>query len=163
MRRLLVALGALLVSCVPLTQTTAALGQVAQPPTRAGRTLARALNRGMRAAGNYSGAYVADLTTGQILYSANAATPRLPASIEKLYTTSTALIEFGPAGTLTTSVLGAGQLQNGTFTGTLYLRGGGDPTFGSAGFDVANYGTGATLQQLVANLVAATGIRALNG
>ncbi len=104
-----------------------------------------------------------DLTTGQVLYSNNANGPRLPASVEKLYTTSTALLDFGPSGTLTTSVLGVGQVSDGTFTGTLYLRGGGDPTFGSAAFDQANYGTGATIQGLVKNLIAATGLRAIQG
>ena len=131
--------------------------------TAAGRSLDRSLNRGMRQAGRYSGAYVADLTTGQVLYQHNADTGRLPASVEKLYTTTTALQRFGPTATLTTSILGTGQLQGTTYSGTLYLRGGGDPTFGSASFDRANYGTGATLQQLVANFVRATGIHALKG
>ena len=117
----------------------------------------------MRAAGNFSGAYVVDLSTGQVLYSKNARVGRLPASVEKLYTTSTALLRFGPSATLSTAVLGLGRMQAGTYTGTLYLRGGGDPTFGSAGFDHASYGTGATVQQLVANLISATGIRRLKG
>jgi D-alanyl-D-alanine carboxypeptidase/D-alanyl-D-alanine-endopeptidase (penicillin-binding protein 4) len=128
-----------------------------------GGALNHALNTGMRQAGSYSGAYVVDLNTGQILYSHNAGVGRLPASVEKLYTTTTALIRFGPNATLATSVLGDGQQHGSTFTGTLYLRGGGDPTFGSASFDQANYGTGATVQQLVSNLIDATGIRKLNG
>ena len=60
--------------------------------------------------------------------------------MQKLYTTSTALLQFGPNGTLTTWCSASAQMQGGTFTGTLYLRGGGDPTFGSATFDRANYG-----------------------
>jgi D-alanyl-D-alanine carboxypeptidase/D-alanyl-D-alanine-endopeptidase (penicillin-binding protein 4) len=127
------------------------------------RTLDRSLNPGMAAAGSSSSAYVVDLSTGRTLYSSRASTGRLPASVEKLYTTSTALAKFGANGTLSTQVLGVGAQQGSTFTGTLYLRGGGDPTFGSAAFDRANYGTGATVQQLVANLVAATGIRSLHG
>ncbi len=95
---------------------------------RRARAWSRALNSGMRAAGSYSGAYVQDLTTGQVLYNHNASTPRLPASVEKLLTTSTALLKFGAGATLTTSVLGVGQLSAGTLPGTLYLRGGGDPT-----------------------------------
>ncbi len=127
------------------------------------QSLTRALNKGMRLVGPFSGAYVLDLTTGQVLFSDRANAGRLPASVQKLYTTSTALLEFGPNATLATSVLGVGQLQDGVFTGTLYLRGGGDPTFGSAAFDTANYGTGATVQRLVANLISATGIRQLDG
>jgi serine-type D-Ala-D-Ala carboxypeptidase/endopeptidase (penicillin-binding protein 4) len=142
----------------------AASPRVASPAVAAQRSLTSALNRGMRAVGSYSGADVVDLDSGQTLYSKNAGGARLPASVQKLYTTSAALLRFGPNNTLTTSVLGVGQMHSGTFTGTLYLRGGGDPTFGSAAFDRANYGgAGATVQRLVTDLVNATGIRALDG
>jgi D-alanyl-D-alanine carboxypeptidase/D-alanyl-D-alanine-endopeptidase (penicillin-binding protein 4) len=117
----------------------------------------------MRQAGRFSGAYVVDLTANRTLYSKNANTTRLPASVEKLYTTTTVLQRFGPSATLTTSLLGTGTQAGGTFTGTLYLRGGGDPTFGSSSFDAANYGTGATIQQLVSALETETGIRVLDG
>lgn len=117
----------------------------------------------MRAAGRSSGALVMDLNTGQTLFSDHPHVGRLPASVQKLYTTSTALLKFGPGGRLTTSVLGVGSMQGDTFTGTLYLRGGGDPTFGSAGFDHANYRTGASVQRLVGQLRAATGLHALQG
>ena len=83
---------------------------------------------------------------------------RLPASVEKIYTTSTALLRFGATGTLTTKVLGSGSLDAvGGWHGTLYLRGGGDPTFGSASYDRFAYGAGATMQRLVANLIARVG------
>jgi D-alanyl-D-alanine carboxypeptidase/D-alanyl-D-alanine-endopeptidase (penicillin-binding protein 4) len=141
----------------------AAPAALAQGSASAGRSLDGTLNAGMRQAGSYSGAYVVDLNTGQTLYFRNARTGRLPASIEKLYTTTTALRRFGANASLTTSILGQGQQRGGTFTGTLYLRGGGDPTFGSTGFDRASYGTGATMPQLVANLVHATSIRELKG
>ncbi len=50
-------------------------------------------------------------------------------------------------------VLGVGTLTpSGTFVGTLYLRGGGDPTFGSGTFDHIMYDAGATVQTLAANL-----------
>ena len=127
------------------------------------RSLVAGLNGGMRQAGAHSGAYVVDLTAGQTLYAHNANTGRLPASVEKLYTTTTALQRFGAGGTLTTAVLGQGQMEGTTYVGTLYLRGGGDPTFGAASFDTGNYGTGATIQQLVSHLVAATGMTAFKG
>jgi serine-type D-Ala-D-Ala carboxypeptidase/endopeptidase (penicillin-binding protein 4) len=127
------------------------------------QSLVSVLDHGMRAAGSFSGAYVQDVTTGQTLYANNATTSRLPASVEKLFTTSTALLDFGANATLSTSVLGLGHQAGGTFTGTLYLRGGGDPTFGSASFTRANYGAGASVQRLVSNLKAATGMRALIG
>ena len=117
----------------------------------------------MRQAGNYSGAYVVDLTTGATLFSHDADTPRLPASVEKLYTTTTALTRFGADAHLSTTVLGVGQQAARTFDGTLYLRGGGDPTFGSAGYDRDTTGPGRRCSSLVANLISATGIRALRG
>ena len=151
-----------------LTCTLAAttlLAAVGAAPSGAQQTgLQRALTRQMALAGSRSSAYVVDLTTGNVLFSENAATPRLPASVEKLYTTSTALLKFGPNARLSTDVYGVGSLgSDGTWNGTLYLRGGGDPTFGSASFDRSAYGGGATMQQLVAALLAAHGIKALNG
>jgi serine-type D-Ala-D-Ala carboxypeptidase/endopeptidase (penicillin-binding protein 4) len=129
------------------------------PPTAArtvggGRSaaLTRALNLGMREAGVYSGAMVADLSTGQTLYSHNATVPRLPASVEKLFTTTTALERLGPDARLTTTLLGIGRQRGTVWRGTLYLRGGGDPTFGNAGFIHRSYGSGASVQRLVAGL-----------
>ena len=136
----------------------------AQPPTPALQTLTSALNRGMGLIGGASGAYVVDLTTGQLLYSAAAAVGRLPASLEKLYTTSTALLRFGPSSTFTTTVWGMGTVgPTGAWTGTLYLKGGGDPTFGSAGFDRAAYGGGATIQRLTSTLVRSLHITSVQG
>jgi D-alanyl-D-alanine carboxypeptidase/D-alanyl-D-alanine-endopeptidase (penicillin-binding protein 4) len=117
----------------------------------------------MARVGAASGAYVQDLTTGAPLYADNAHLGRLPASVQKLYTTSTLLLRFGAAARLSTTVLATGQMTGGTFAGTLYLRGGGDPTFGSAGFIATNYGSGASVQQLVANVVRATGMTGFRG
>jgi D-alanyl-D-alanine carboxypeptidase/D-alanyl-D-alanine-endopeptidase (penicillin-binding protein 4) len=149
------------------TTGTTTTGTTPSPPSaatlKANRSLDGSLNFGMRQAGRFSGAYVLDLTANRTLYSKNASTSRLPASVEKLYTTSTVLKRFGPNATLRTSLLGLGTQTGGTFTGTLYLRGGGDPTFGSSSFDQASYGTGATVEQLVSTLETATGITALKG
>jgi D-alanyl-D-alanine carboxypeptidase/D-alanyl-D-alanine-endopeptidase (penicillin-binding protein 4) len=129
-------------------------------PTRLGKALARQYSQ----LGRYSSAYALDLTTGQTLFARNPDTRRLPASVEKLYTTSTALLKFGAGARLTTALLGTGSLSaNGTWKGTLYLRGGGDPSFGSAAFDHSAYGSGATIERLVANLQGAAHIRALQG
>ena len=126
------------------------------------RALTGALDLGMRQAGVYSGSEVVDLTTGHTLYAHNADVPRLPASVEKLYTTATALQRLGPDARLTTSLLGTGVQRGATFDGTLYLRGDGDPTFGTAAFDHRSYGAGATIQQLVSGLTR-DGVHALQG
>jgi D-alanyl-D-alanine carboxypeptidase/D-alanyl-D-alanine-endopeptidase (penicillin-binding protein 4) len=137
----------------------------AQNTAAAQRTLRAALRQGLRAAGGAGGADVIDLDTGRTLFAASAGVPRLPASVEKLYTTATALLRFGPDGTLTTQVLGVGSLDSaGGWHGTLYVRGGGDPTLGAAFFDRQAYaGAGATVQQLVANLVDVSGITSIHG
>jgi D-alanyl-D-alanine carboxypeptidase/D-alanyl-D-alanine-endopeptidase (penicillin-binding protein 4) len=106
---------------------------------------------------------VVDLTTNRTLWAYSDNTPRLPASIEKLWTTTTALLELGPDATFQTQVYANGRLTSaGALIGTLYLRGGGDPTFGSAGFDHVMYGTGATVQRLAAD-IRALGITRIQG
>ena len=51
------------------------------------------------------------MTTGRTLFATTPAVPRMPASVEKLYTTATALLRFGSDGGLTTSVLGSGTID----------------------------------------------------
>ena len=76
-----------------------------------------------------------------MLFSARASAKRPPASVEKLYTATTALERFGPTAQLSTTVLGTGQLgPNGVWEGDLYLHGGGDPTFGDSSFIHSHYG-----------------------
>lgn len=141
----------------------AAGGAYAQPlPPPA--ALEQSLGRTIQGLGSFSGADVVDLNTGETLFSVAPGTGRLPASVEKLYTTSTALLRLGPTATFTTSVLGVGSRDpQGIWHGTLYLRGGGDPTFGAVGFDRTWYGTGATMHSLVGALLKATGITGVQG
>jgi serine-type D-Ala-D-Ala carboxypeptidase/endopeptidase (penicillin-binding protein 4) len=116
-------------------------------------------------AGSGSGAYVYDLTAKQPLFSERATTLRPPASVEKLYTAVTALEQMGPTARLSTSVLGVGHLAaGGVWAGNLYLRGGGDPTFGSTSFIHAHYGgKGASVSALVQQLVKVDGIHRVTG
>jgi D-alanyl-D-alanine carboxypeptidase/D-alanyl-D-alanine-endopeptidase (penicillin-binding protein 4) len=115
--------------------------------------------------GSRSSAYVYDITSKQPLYAARPTTPRPPASVEKLYTATAALQRLGPATRLSTTVLGSGQLgPGGVWEGDLYLRGGGDPTFGGSGFIRSHYsGIGASVSTLVDELVHTDGIRAVRG
>jgi serine-type D-Ala-D-Ala carboxypeptidase/endopeptidase (penicillin-binding protein 4) len=118
---------------------------------------------GLARAGGGSGGFVLDTTTGRTLAAVRADTPRIPASVEKLYTASTALLRFGANGTLQTRVMGVGTLDDaGTWHGDLYLRGGGDPTFGSASFTRLAYGLGTTVSTLAAR-VRAAGIMRVTG
>ncbi len=114
-------------------------------------------------AGGLSGAFVLDTTTGRTLAAVRADAPRIPASVNKLYTTSTALLRFGADNRLETRVYGTGTLgDDGTWSGSLYLRGGGDPTFGSTTFGQRAYGTGASITTLALGL-RAIGIRRVTG
>ena len=97
----------------------------------AGKTgTARVLAAQMRHAGAGSGALAVDLDSGREIYSLRADTPRMPASVEKLYTSATTLRRLGAAGRLATGVWGeTAPDAAGVVDGDLYLRGGGDPTF----------------------------------
>ena len=109
--------------------------------------------RGLGRAGGASSGFVLDTTTGRTLAAVRADTPRIPASVNKLFTTSTALLRFGADATLETSVLGDGELDDaGTWHGDLYLRGAGDPTFGSATFNRRAYGLGTAVSTLAAEV-----------
>ena len=161
MRGLRAGAGALLVVAILVSCSQPA--RAASSAARALDALRHALGTELRAAGGNNSAVVVDTTTGQTLYSVAPDAPRLPASVNKLFTTSAALLEYGPETTLETAVLGTGSLApGGVWNGTLYLRGGGDPTFGGAAFDHAAYRTGATVQQL-AESVRAAGIVRVDG
>jgi serine-type D-Ala-D-Ala carboxypeptidase/endopeptidase (penicillin-binding protein 4) len=90
----------------------------------------RALDAQMRHAGGGSSALVVDLDSGDEIYGSRADTPRMPASVEKLYTSATTLRRLGAGGRLSTSVFAESEPDAaGVVDGDLYLRGGGDPTF----------------------------------
>jgi D-alanyl-D-alanine carboxypeptidase/D-alanyl-D-alanine-endopeptidase (penicillin-binding protein 4) len=116
-------------------------------------------------AGPADGAYVYDLTAKQAVFSERATTMRPPASVEKLYTATTALDLMGASTRLATTVFGVGHMApGGIWEGNLYLRGGGDPTFGTTAFIHSRYGgVGASVSALVSQLVRTDGIHHVTG
>ena len=117
----------------------------------------------VRAEDGTVGALVFDLSTGKELYAVDPGAKRAPASVEKLWTTTALMDRLGPSATLQTAVLGTGSERHGVWHGNLYLRGGGDPTFGDAEFNrVWNGGQGTTAAQLAAQL-RRKGIRRVTG
>src|SRR4051794_3884776 len=127
------------------------------------QALQKALNVQMRAAGPYSGAYVLNATDRATLFKWKPDTARVLASNTKLFTAAGGLDSLGPSGTLSTAGLGSGALgEGGTWGGGLYLRGSGDPTFGSSSFVKRNYATGATADEL-ADEISARGITSVSG
>jgi serine-type D-Ala-D-Ala carboxypeptidase/endopeptidase (penicillin-binding protein 4) len=134
------------------------------PPSPELVHLRSALNRVLRLAGPATGAEVYDLTSGAALYTARDGVGRAPASVEKLYTTVAALRKLGSGARLRTTVLGTGQLDpGGVWHGNLYLKGGGDPTFGDGAFNkIWELGYGPTASQLAKQLTD-RGIRSVTG
>jgi serine-type D-Ala-D-Ala carboxypeptidase/endopeptidase (penicillin-binding protein 4) len=114
------------------------------------------IDREMRQGPASSGAYVRDMATGEELYALRANTVRIPASVEKLFTTSSALLRLGPAATLQTKAVTARDTvvePGGVLRGDLVLVGGGDPFFGD--------GSGSSAR--LARSVHAAGIRQITG
>jgi D-alanyl-D-alanine carboxypeptidase/D-alanyl-D-alanine-endopeptidase (penicillin-binding protein 4) len=148
---------ALLCVCVKAPAAAAAGSDLAGLQADLGHQLALA--------GAGSGAYVYDLSANQALFSERASALHPPASVEKLYTATTALALTGASGHLSTSVFGTGRLApGGVWEGNLYLRGGGDPTFGSVSFIRSHYGgEGASVTALASELVRTDGIRQVTG
>ena len=70
---------------------------------------------------------VQDVDGAQPLLSINGEVPLNPASTMKTLTTLAALEELGPAYTWPTSVYALGEINEGTLTGDLLIKGGGDP------------------------------------
>ena len=135
-----------------------AAGQ-ATPDVALGRSLANV----MRSAGGGSGAFVYNATDRARVLALRHRTARVLASNTKLFTSAAALAQVGSAGTLPTDVRGVGALEpDGTWRGDLYLRGGGDPTFGSSRFVRRAYGAGATVEELALELKAG-GIKRVSG
>ncbi len=128
-------------------------------------SLQRDLTHQLQISGSRSSGYVYDISARQALFSLRDTAMRPPASVEKLYTATTALARLGPTATLSTTVLGAGQLSpTGVWEGDLYLHGGGDPTFGDSAFIRSRYGgVGASISTLISQLVHVDGIRAIRG
>jgi len=96
--------------------------------------LREALAGALRGGGPGASAYVIDADDGRVLFSSAGSTRRILASNAKLFTTAAAFDRFGADGAFKTEVLASGRVEDSVLDGDLYLKGGGDPTFGSSGF-----------------------------
>lgn len=105
----------------------------AQSPNLAA-TLGRALTTtGVDA--SRTSALAVDLTSGQVVYEANADRALAPASTEKLAVSFAALRLLGPGYRFRTEVAGEGELDGRVWRGDLFLVGYGDPTLAIADLD----------------------------
>jgi serine-type D-Ala-D-Ala carboxypeptidase/endopeptidase (penicillin-binding protein 4) len=99
---------------------------------------------GSAAFGPQVGALVADLSTGQVLFSRQSSTGFAPASTAKLSTAVAALDVLGPNARFTTRVVA------GLTASSIILVGGGDPTLAAGPYPASNYPQPATLESLAA-------------
>ena len=135
-------------------------GATGSPRAGAGRATAAGVSArlagliGSGGLGPRVGAFVTDLSTGQVLYSLNATTGFTPASTTKLASAVAALHTLGPAATFTTSAWAArsttGAAQPGGASPRVVLVGGGDPTLAAGRYPSADYPQPATLSSLAA-------------
>ena len=120
----------LLLTLLALAATLAAAAPAA---AISGSTLRSTIAREMATGPAASGAYLRDMDSGVELYRLRENAVRIPASLEKLFTTSVALLRLGPSATLQTQAVTAPDAivePGGTLRGDLVLVGGGDPFFG---------------------------------
>lgn len=118
-----------------LLALVAALASAAPAGAYSGSDLRAKLAAEMRKAPPSSGAYVRDMQTGEELFARHENAVRIPASVEKLFTTSSALLRLGASATLQTSAVTARDAvvePGGILRGDLVLVGGGDPFFGES-------------------------------
>jgi D-alanyl-D-alanine carboxypeptidase/D-alanyl-D-alanine-endopeptidase (penicillin-binding protein 4) len=122
-----------------------------------------ALRRLARRGNRSPGLRVLNLKTGKSICTLNSLARRSLASNNKLFTTSTALARLGRSHTFRTRVFSSGRIKNGTLDGNLFLKGGGDPSFGTSAF-VDSYlaGVGTEVEKLAAQVKRA-GIKQVTG
>lgn len=140
----------------PLLAILATLAGAAPASAFTTAELKTKISREMRQAPAASGAYVRDMGSGEELYKLRENTVRIPASVEKLFTTASALLRLGPAATLQTNAVTAPGVvvePGGILRGDLVLVGGGDPFFGE----------GSGQSEALAKAVQAAGIRRVTG
>ena len=111
---------------------------VAVPATAAASTLQARITSALTAhgfAGATTAVSVVDLSTATSLYERNSDTQLLPASNEKLVTSSTALARWGATFRFRTELFTNGTLAgDGVYTGNLFLKGFGDPSLSTTAY-----------------------------
>lgn len=109
------------------------------------------------------GLRVRSLDSGKTICSLNSTSKRSLASNTKLFTTSTSLAKFGTDHHFRTRLYADGKIRDGVLKGSLYLKGGGDPSLGTSDFlDTYFGGDGADIEKL-ARLAKRAGIKRVTG
>jgi len=141
------------VKAVPVLRHTTPRGEIALA-----NDLAFLLNA--RTVEGVWGVVVSSLSRGDTLFSYRPDAPMLPASTFKLFTTALAFDRLGPSYQIGTDILRDGMVEgDGTLRGSLFLRGGGDPSMSSR---YMQGGPDAAMRAL-ARLVSDAGIKRVSG
>lgn len=118
-------------AALALAVALAALCAASGPGTAATPSMDGALGRALRAQGiapARTAAIVVDARTGVTLFAHNSTASLLPASVEKLAVSYTALRVLGPRFRFRTELVGVGSRSGRVWRGNLVLVGYGDPT-----------------------------------
>lgn len=97
------------------------------------------------------GALIKSLNTGETWYSRNAEKMFMPASNQKIVTTSSALLTLGPEFRFTTKLSYNGRIGDSSITGDIIVTGDGDPTLYTRFYDDPRdvfYGWADSLKQM---------------
>jgi D-alanyl-D-alanine carboxypeptidase/D-alanyl-D-alanine-endopeptidase (penicillin-binding protein 4) len=113
--------------------TLPAAANAASLPARIARVVSSS------AVGGASVVYVWDQETRDVIYTKAASRAVTPASNMKLLTSAAALQHWGADHRFTTRIVATGAQQDGTWNGSIYLVGGGDPVLSTAGFARDNF------------------------
>jgi D-alanyl-D-alanine carboxypeptidase/D-alanyl-D-alanine-endopeptidase (penicillin-binding protein 4) len=154
----------------PMTRRTAAMVAILALPVACPQVASASLGGRVgtivshsRFAGPGTGVAVYDQTARRWIYQRRALSELRPASNMKLTTAAVALADLGAGARLHTTVYRTGVLSGGTLTGSLWLVGGGDPSFSTGVFARHAYnGAGSHVSDLAAAIRAA-GIRRVTG
>ncbi|WP_203922981.1 D-alanyl-D-alanine carboxypeptidase/D-alanyl-D-alanine endopeptidase [Rugosimonospora africana] len=141
-------------SAMLVVATTAPVVLALTPAHAATTSMSTALDQILadtRLDGASVGVQVRDAASGTVLYSHDTDRRLIPASNDKLLTSTAALEVLGTDYRFHTKVLTGGQRYGSVLAGSVYLKGGGDPTMLAADYD-----------QLAGQL-AQTGVRVVTG
>jgi D-alanyl-D-alanine carboxypeptidase/D-alanyl-D-alanine-endopeptidase (penicillin-binding protein 4) len=112
------------------------------------------------------GAEIINVSTGEVLFSHNAASFFVPASNAKLFSTALALSRLGPDHRFITRVAAASKPTAGVLSGDLIILGAGDPSLSSRNYPYTRNGSNgdplAAIKDLV-RLLKESGLRRVTG
>ena len=153
-RALLACLPVIAVSCAPLGPRPAP----ERTPIESLRFSIDSLVNDAKFTNGYIGLLIVNPRTGDTLYSRNAGKLFMPASNQKVLTSTVALAQLGPDYRFRTVVAARGTLQGGVLNGDLVVIGRGDPTLSDR-----MRGSASNAMLAIVDSLAARGVKSITG